>query len=200
MLEGILVDLVPSDVKDLELHHTWRNNESQFWGSGGDRVLLTRAMLGRQRERRRERRADNPYRGVYFSIRTKPQAAEPGRPIGFMGINWMNPTHRWAVLGAIIGEPDYWGGGYGKDGVLLLADYAFAWFDLRKLWLMTTSMNGRVLRQMEKLGFSLEARQRKSALADGEWFDWLYFGVLRAEWPGRLALVEQLGLHENTTR
>ncbi|MCD4684652.1 MAG: GNAT family N-acetyltransferase [Anaerolineae bacterium] len=195
MLEGLLVDLVPQDESFFELQHKWRNNDSQFWGSGGDREMTTHAGMQRRRAWWRERMEENsPFRGVYFAMQTKPDAPEPSKPIGFMGINWMNPTHRWGVLGAIIGEPEYWGGGYGTDGVLLLVDYAFEWFDFRKVWLMTTSMNMRVLGQMEKLGFTLEARLRNAALADGEWFDWVYFGLLREEWAGRHALVEQLGL------
>jgi len=57
--------------------------------------------------------------------------------------------------------------------------------DVRKAWLMTSSMNNRVMRQMEKVGFMLEARFRQSTRADGVWLDWLAYGLLREEWPGR---------------
>jgi RimJ/RimL family protein N-acetyltransferase len=195
MLEGILVDLVVQDKTYFELQHKWRNNESQFWGSGGDREPVTHAELERRRQWWLEHGGENnPHRGAYFGVQTKPDAPEPSKPIGFMSINWMNPTHRWGVLGAVIGEPEYWGGGYGTDGVLLLVDYAFDWFDFHRVWLMTTSVNKRVFRQMEKLGFTLEARRRNAALLDGEWHDWVYFGMLRTEWPGREALVERLGI------
>ncbi|NLF77927.1 MAG: GNAT family N-acetyltransferase, partial [Chloroflexi bacterium] len=122
-------------------------------------------------------------------IRTK-----DGKPIGYMGINWLVPYYRLAMLGAKIGEPEYWGGGYGTDALLLLLEYAFDWLDIRKAWLMTTTMNHRVMRQMEKVGFTLEAQQRTSALADGVWYDWLAYGLLREEWPGRAAVIERIGL------
>ncbi len=65
---------------------------------------------------------------------------------------------------------------------------------MRRVWLITTDINARVLRQMEKLGFALEGRRRRGALIDGVWHDFLFFGLLREEWAGRAALVEQLGL------
>ncbi len=189
MLEGLLVDLVPYGKAFTDLEHNWRNNDSSFFGSGGDRYFATKAMVRRHMERwaeERERGADDD---VAFGIRTK-----DGEPIGFIGINWMVPYHRLAMLGAKIGEPDYWGGGYGTDALLLLLEYAFDWLDIHKAWLMTTTMNRRVMRQMEKVGFTLEAQQRRAALADGVWYDWLAYGLLREEWPGRAAVIERIGL------
>jgi RimJ/RimL family protein N-acetyltransferase len=86
------------------------------------------------------------------------------------------------------------GGGYGTDALLLLVDYAFDWLDLRKVWLVTTSINVRVMRQMEKVGFALEGRLRGAIYADGAWYDDLFYGMLRDEWPGHAALVEKLSL------
>lgn len=195
MLEGIVVDLVPQTKDFRDLQHKWRNNESQFWGSGGEREPMSHAMLGRQYEQMRERAGENnPFRGAYFAMRTKPDAPEPNKLLGYMGVNWMHPTHRWGVLGAVIGEPDYWGGGYGTDGLMLLVDFAFDWLDCRRVWAMTTSINERVLRLMEKVEFTMEGRQRRAALMDGVWRDWVLFGMLREEWPGRAALVEKLGI------
>lgn len=94
----------------------------------------------------------------------------------------------------MIGEPEYWGGGYGTDALLLLADYAFDWLDLHKLWLITMALNARVMRQMEKVGFDLEARQRAATWANNGWVDALTYGIQRSAWPGRAALIERLGL------
>jgi RimJ/RimL family protein N-acetyltransferase len=193
MLEGILVDLVPQGEAFRQRLHAFSNSEGEFWGSGGERQPITQAMIRRRIERWAERGGDNPYRGVYYAIRTK-----PGVIIGTMTINWMHPTHRWGELGAQISEPGYWGGGYGTDALLLLIEYAFEWLDFRRVWLDTTSMNKRVFRQMEKVGFTLEARGRREIYADGAWYDLVYFGLLREEWPGRAALIESLKLREKT--
>ncbi len=189
MLEGLLVDLVPYGKAFTDLEHRWRNHEASFYGSGGDRYFVTQAMVRRMMQEWAEERERGEDLGVAFGIRTK-----DGKPIGYMGINWLVPYYRLAMLGAKIGEPEYWGGGYGTDALLLLLEYAFDWLDIRKAWLMTTTMNHRVMRQMEKVGFTLEAQQRTSALADGVWYDWLAYGLLREEWPGRAAVIERIGL------
>jgi len=192
MLEGLLVDLVPYGKAFLDLDYRWMNHEASFWSSGGERPIMSQAMIAARHARwAEERERAGGERGVAFGVQTK-----DGKPLGFFGVNWVAPAHRLAMLGAKIGEPEYWGGGYGTDALLLLLDYTFDWLDMRKVWLMTTSMNARVMRQMEKVGFALEARQRQSALADGVWYDWLAYGLLREEWAGRATLVERLGLRE----
>lgn len=190
MLEGLLVDLVPYGKKFRDLEHLWRNNDSAFWSSGGDRYIVSRATIERQRQERAEEAGHlGPARGVMFGVQTK-----DGTPIGFFALNWLVPHSRLAMLGARIGDPAYWGGGYGTDALLLLVDYAFGWLDMRRLWLDTMSSNARVLRQMQKVGFTLEARLRSVAIADGQWNDEVVFGLMRDEWPGREAMIARLGL------
>jgi RimJ/RimL family protein N-acetyltransferase len=190
MLDGLLVDLVPYGKKFRDLEHLWRNNDSAFWSSGGDRYIVSRATIERQRQERAEEAGHlGPARGVMFGVQTK-----DGTPIGFFALNWLVPHSRLAMLGARIGDPAYWGGGYGTDALLLLVDYAFGWLDMRRLWLDTMSSNARVLRQMQKVGFTLEAQLRSVAIADGQWNDEVVFGLMRDEWPGREAMIARLGL------
>ena len=190
MLEGLLVDLVPYGQKFTELEPVWRNNESAFWSSGGDRHVVSRASIQRQAEQwAEEAERQGPARSVMFGVQTK-----DGTPIGFFSLNWLVPHSRLAMLGARIGDPAYWGGGYGTDALLLLTDYAFDWLDMRKVWLSTTATNARVMRQMEKVGFSLESRDRRTAWQDGAWVDGLIYGLLREDWPGREAVIERIGL------
>jgi RimJ/RimL family protein N-acetyltransferase len=153
----------------------------------GDRQPVTRAQVARAHEEWRTQ--TGPRTGVAFGVRAK-----DGTPLGHFGINWLSYQHRVAELGAVIGERDYWGGGYGTDALLLLVDYAFDVLDMRKVWLTTISSNLRVVRQMEKVGFALEARQRHATVADGVLYDALVFGRLRDGWPGYAAMVERLGL------
>ena len=187
VLEGLLVDLVPYGRAFQAREHAWWNNESMYWASMGERELLTHAQL--EKQRREEAESDESRTGVTFGVRTK-----DGALIGSFGINFLSPYHRVANLGAMINEPDYWGGGYGTDALLLLVDYAFGWLDMRRLWLDTMSSNARVLRQMQKVGFTLEARLRSVAIADGQWNDEVVFGLMRDEWPGREAMIARLGL------
>jgi RimJ/RimL family protein N-acetyltransferase len=188
-LEGLLVDLVPYGKQFAELEHTWRNSEAWYWATAGDRWIVSKASIERQQQERAEWREKHGANSVWFGIQTK-----DGQPLGDIALNWVLPYYRNAMMGAGIGDPDYWGGRYGTDALLLIVDYAFDWLDMRRLWLGTMALNQRVQRQMQKVGFKLEARRRQAMFADGVWTDELIYGLLREEWPGRAAMVEQLGL------
>ncbi len=187
MLEGLLVDLVPFGDEFKQKAFDWKDASSWYWGSMGNRWFATRAGVERHQREHAER--EGPRYDVPFGIRTK-----DGKPLGFIGINWMVPHHRLAMLGAMIHEPAYWGGGYGTDALLLIVDHAFDWLDVHKVWLFTMGLNVRVHRQMEKVGFRQEARQRQATWADGVWDDGVAFGLLRDEWPGRLTMLDRLNL------
>jgi RimJ/RimL family protein N-acetyltransferase len=189
MLEGLLVDLVPYGKRFEAQEHTWHNSEAWFWATAGDRVIETRAAIDRHHEHRAEHAATSPAPPVWFGIQAK-----DGTPLGDIAINWSLPHHRVGMLGAAIGEPGYWGGGYGTDALLLMLDYAFDWLDYHKLWLGTMALNARVLRQMEKVGFRQEARLRDEWYVDGRWQDGVLFGMLQTEWSGRAAMIDRLGL------
>ena len=118
--------------------------------------MRSKAAYKRNTEEWRERLAENASPGMWFGIQTK-----DGKPYRrFWWCNCRSNRTRVGMLGAMIGEPEYWGGGYGTDALLLIVDYAFDWLDIRKLWLGTMAINARVIRQMEKVGFKLEARRR----------------------------------------
>lgn len=188
MLSGVLVDLVPYGDAFKAQDHTWRNGPGVFYWATGGRWFVTRAGIERMHADQREEREGGSLR-VGFGVQTK-----DGTPIGLFGINHLDPHSRLAMLTALIGDPAYWGGGYGTDALLLLVDYAFDWLDVRKVWLMTMSLNDRVMRQMEKTGFTLEARMREAAWANGAWCDTLAYSMFREDWPGREALIQRIGL------
>jgi len=181
MLHGLLVDLVPYTQVFREREHQWRNHEAMFWASGGDRPIVTKAQLKAQHDA-----SVQPGSGpIRWGIQTK-----DGARIGFVVIDDIDFYNRHALLGALIGESDYWGSGYGTDALLLIVAYVFDWLDLRKVWLSTVSENARVVRQMEKVGFVLEARQRQGELMDGRRSDTLVYALQREEWPGRDTIIQ----------
>lgn len=187
MLEGLLVDLVPYGRRFMENDHRWSNGPAIFWSSMGRRDIVTKAQV--EAEQREWRESTRPETGVAFGVQTK-----DGKPLGYFGLNFVSYHDRVANLGANISEPDYWGGGYGTDALLLLVDYAFDTLDMRRLFLITMTLNERVLRQMEKVGFLLEGRMRQATVADGVPYDVVIYGLMAEEWPGRPAMIEKLGL------
>lgn len=188
MLYGLLLDLVPFMAEFKKCERDWMNGPMrEWWGMDG---LLSQAQYERNQAEWRE----NPDQGrsVRFGMRAK-----DGTPIGVFGVFQIDYYHRTAEVGAGIGDPAYWGGGFGSDAMLLIVDYAFAWLDLRRLWLTTMGQNVRAQRQVEKCGFKWEASRREELLdRQGDWQDFLYYGMLRDEWPGRAVMIERLGLRE----
>ncbi len=191
MLEGLLVDLVPFGAAFEERERAWLNGPMrEWWGLDG---LLSQGRFEYLREER-DARWGHRDRVARFGVRTK-----EGRPIGMFALVGIDGVHRHAEVGAGIGDADYWGGGYGSDAMLLITAYAFDWLDLRRLWLRTRDDNVRAQRQVEKCGFTLEGAWRDVDYYEGQRHANLVYGLLREEWPGRAALVEQLGLVERAS-
>jgi len=189
ILEGLLVDLVPINQEFLDKMVEFWNNESRWWSTTGDCRPLTRAQVKRMLDAQMEG-PEPGYSEVHTMIRAK-----DGQIIGWMSL-WIVQPHRFVWVAAWIGNPMYWSGGHGSDALLLIVDYAFRWLDVRRFVLSTMGLNVRAQRNAEKCGFVFEGRKREAAFVDGRWVDMVNYGLLCDEWPGRAALVEQLGLHQ----
>lgn len=187
-LHGLLCDLVPFDSTFEKLNHEWLNGPFTAMAGMLD-GLGSRAAYERRQEAERSR---GPSREIVrFGMST-----HDGRRIGLYFVGNINDVNGTAELGAGIGDPAYWGGGYGSDATLLAVDYAFNWLNLRRVYLQTMGNNRRAQRQVEKCGFTLEAIQRHGEHNDGQRYDMYWYGLLRDEWPGYEGMVERLGLHE----
>lgn len=95
------------------------------------------------------------------------------------GIEWTNQT---ASLGIAIGDPAYWGKGYGTEAMHLILGYAFRELNLYRVTSSTISYNTRSVRLHEKVGFQHEGVQRQSIQREGQRYDVIHFGILRHEW------------------
>ena len=83
----------------------------------------------------------------------------------------------------VIYNPNQWGKGRGYEALGLWSDYLFQVVpDIVRLDLRTWSGNAGMMRLAEKLGYHLEARFRDARVVNGEHFDGLGYGILRAEW------------------
>ena len=87
-----------------------------------------------------------------------------------------------AYLGISICDDAYLDRGLGTEALQLWVDYLFESGKFRKLELHTWSLNPRMCRVAEKLGFRAEGRERELIQWRAEWQDRLRFGMLRREW------------------
>jgi RimJ/RimL family protein N-acetyltransferase len=87
-----------------------------------------------------------------------------------------------AEVGYWLGEAA-WGRGLATLALRAFCDYAFATFDLRRLWAGVFSWNPASCRVLEKAGFCFEGRQRDAVTKDGQVLDLLLYALLRPGAP-----------------
>lgn len=82
-------------------------------------------------------------------------------------------------------DPDYHGNGYGSDAAATIIEYGFEDRNLRRISARPGSFNEASIALLESLGFEREGRLREAAWYRGEYYDMLWYGLLRSEWDGR---------------
>ena len=87
----------------------------------------------------------------------------------------------WFV-GISIGEDEYLNQGIGTETLALWIQYLFTNSDIYRIGLDTWSLNPRMMRVAEKLGFVYEGAQRELVEWQGKRLDLVHYGMLRREW------------------
>lgn len=86
--------------------------------------------------------------------------------------------HRSAEIGYWLGE-EFWGRGIATDALKAVTDYAFANFDICRLFAHVFEWNGASARVLEKAGYAFEGRLRKSVTKNGQTIDQLMYAIIR---------------------
>ncbi len=105
-----------------------------------------------------------------------------GEAIGTMGLHNINWIDRVATTGAMIGEKQYWGQGYGVDAKMALLDYAFNTLNLHRVNSDVYEFNERSTKYSLRCGYKIEGRRRKALFRKGQYWDKIELGLLREEW------------------
>lgn len=99
--------------------------------------------------------------------------------IGGIGITLKDDVYRRsAEIGYWLGL-DYWGHGIATQAVRALSDWAFATFDLCRLWAGVFEPNRASARVLEKAGFVFEGRHRQAIFKQGRILDELIYAKIR---------------------
>ncbi len=120
---------------------------------------------------------DPGYRNANLAIETR----AGGTLIGSARLAVASAENRSGELSILIGETEYWDGGYGTDTVRALCQFGFEMMNLHRIWLEVLASNARAIHVYEKLGFRHEARCRDAVYKFGEWRDVLVMSVLEGE-------------------
>lgn len=170
-LSGKIVNLRPAQKSDVPLFTRWINDPE---------VRQFLASIFPQTEKQEESWYENMGKddhNIVLVIETK-----DGTPIGLMGIHKIHWINRTATTGALIGEPEYWGSGYGTDAKMILLDYAFNTLGLRKIESDVIAFNKRSLRYSLHCGYKIEGKVRKHIFRNGKFWDKIMLGVFHDEW------------------
>jgi RimJ/RimL family protein N-acetyltransferase len=108
-----------------------------------------------------------------------------GKPIGNMGIHRINAVSGTAETGALIGEKEYWGKGYGKEAKMLLLYHAFHTLNLRKINSRVFAYNKRSVAYSLASGYKEEGRLIDQHYRDGKYWDEVILSIFREDWEPR---------------
>jgi RimJ/RimL family protein N-acetyltransferase len=86
--------------------------------------------------------------------------------------------YRSAEIGYWVGE-DFWGRGIATEALIAVTEYAFANYDLCRLYAHVFAWNPASARVLEKAGYECEGRLRKSVTKDGQTIDQLMYAAVR---------------------
>lgn len=100
---------------------------------------------------------------LFVSIRTIGE----DRAIGTMTA-YLAPHHGTCDVGIMVGEREFWGGGFGQEAWNLLTDWLICEGDVRKLTAGCLAPNVGMVRLMERSGMHREAVRVGQELIDGE--------------------------------
>lgn len=102
-----------------------------------------------------------------------------GKPVGAIGVIFKNDVHRHtAEIGYWLGEK-YWGKGITTRAVQALTDYVFSHYPILRIYAGIFEYNEASARVLEKAGYHLEARLKKSVTKQGKTVDELIYTKLK---------------------
>lgn len=154
-----------------------------------DAVALARYANNRNVSRNLRDRFPSPYElsdareWIEFATTQSPETnfaiASESEAIGGIGITLQSDVNRHtAEIGYWLGEP-HWGQGIATAALKAVTDWAFAEFDIVRLYGEVFEWNPASGRVLEKAGYELEGRLRKSIAKDGQIIDALLYARLR---------------------
>lgn len=161
-------------LEDTELYHKWRNDLEVMHSTNPSldvypmettKRFVEQVILGSRNAK------------SYIIVEK-----EKEQSIGVVSLTNIDYKNRNAECIIDIGEKDYWGKGFGSEGLKVLLDYAFYEMNLHRVSLRVFSFNERAIRMYTKLGFRQEGNGRQSLFRDGKWHDIVHRGILQSEY------------------
>ncbi|MFZ1075171.1 MAG: GNAT family protein [Minisyncoccia bacterium] len=175
-LDGNRLYLRPHCASDVPLLVRWMNDPNI-------RIFVNRRYpLGAKEEERWIERLAELKNDIVLMIVLKGQTPADDRPIGNIGLHNIELENGIATTGAVIGEKECWGKGYGTEAKMILLNHAFNTLNLRKIYSRVLALNPRSRRYSEKCGYTLIATLPDKHFRDGRFVDELVLEVNADTW------------------
>lgn len=127
----------------------------------------------------------DPPKSIWFILEDADAAA-----VGICGIQAINYIHGDAVIPLFVAR-EHRCKGLGTAMVVALIELAFDRLRLNRISTVYRSNNTATEKLVSSLGFSQEGRIREGWYADGEHYDTIHVGLLKAEWSATKDLVRE---------
>ena len=101
---------------------------------------------------------------------------ETDQHIGNIKIGSINHFHKYADIGFLIGEKEYWGKGIASEAIKLATDFAFNTLGLHKLWGGAYAPNVSSMKAFLKNEYVEEGVKKSQYLCNGVYVDDIMFG------------------------
>lgn len=108
------------------------------------------------------------------------------QPIGWCGLQIINPTRRESELGCAL-HRTHWGFGYATEATQAMLQFGFDHLGLHRIVGTCHPDNRRSIRVLEKAGMTYEGRLREHKWCRDHWRDTNLYSMLDHEWRSRRA-------------
>lgn len=117
------------------------------------------------------------FRNVVMAIIDTPSSKHIGN-VSLQNINWISRNAEFAIL---LGDKQFWGGGYGEEAARLIVEYGFSHLNLHRIYCGTLDGNTGMQKLALKLKMKQEGLRREAIYKNSIYHDILEYGVLRNE-------------------
>ena len=105
-----------------------------------------------------------------------------GSVIGDVALQDIDRKNRKCSIGMGIAKIEHRSKGYGQQAVRLMLKYGFRYLGMERITANTLEINIGAQKLLEKCGFILEGRERKSVYLNGKKYDRLCYSILNEEY------------------
>lgn len=104
------------------------------------------------------------------------------QPIGTTGLYLISWPCRRAQFNILLGEPTFYGQGYGTETARLIVEYGFARLNLNTIYLGVNAENAGAIKSYENVGFVRDGIHRDFVYNNGRYYDSIAMSILKADY------------------